>query len=137
MQARFVTAGSILLAAIALPSSAQSRSRIDVPVMIGGEVNIPACYGAGTIKGLDPNGDGFLSIMSGPGGRPFHEMDRVYNGQRVALCDERGLWFAVVYAPGKSLEACGVNEGIAIKVPYTGPCRFGWAHGRYVGERAT
>lgn len=70
---------------------------------------------------LDPNGDGFLSVRSGHGGKPSHEMDRVYNGQRVAICGEQGKWLAVVYANGRGGMSCGVR----MRMSYTGPCRYG------------
>ena len=113
------------------------RPRIDVPVVIGGDPEIPACFAGGTVMGLDPNGDGFLSVRSGPGGKPFHEMDRVFNGQRLRICEERGPWLAVVYAPGRGPEVCGVEDGVRGSIPYTGPCRYGWVHTRYVGDKAS
>ena len=38
-----------------------------VPVMYGGEIDEDACAGWGEISGIDVNGDGFVSVRSGPG----------------------------------------------------------------------
>lgn len=57
--------GAMIMALFPTTATSQS-SRIDVPVMItpgGGD----ACAN-GEIVGLDPKGDGFLSVRSGPGG---------------------------------------------------------------------
>jgi hypothetical protein len=63
-----------------------ARPRIDVPIYVGGEVDFDACGSSGTVEGLNPRGDGFLSVRSGPGGH-FREL---YNGQPVWICEERG-----------------------------------------------
>jgi hypothetical protein len=110
---------------------AQARKAIDVPVVVGGSENFDACQSNGVIVGLDPNGDGFLSVRSGPGGRPYREIDRVYNGQQVMVCGEQGSWYPVVYTSKQSLE-CNVSSPWAVRQAYTGPCRYGWVHRRYV-----
>ncbi len=95
-----------LLFVLAAPAvHAQSRARLDVPIVIGGDTRLDACGGSGQIVGLDPNGDGFLSVRSGPGGRPFREIDRLFNGNLVYICEERGPWVAVVY-PVEAGAAC-------------------------------
>lgn len=125
---------------VSLPNSlpASSGGKGDVFVMAGGEQNSDACYGVGEVVGLDPRGDGFLSVRSGPGGQPFSEIDRLFNGNRVFICDQRGPWFGVVYAgPGQaSADQCGVNRPWALRQPYTGPCGYGWVHSRYVRSLA-
>jgi hypothetical protein len=124
---------AVCLAAIS-PSDVQAQSggRIDVPIVIGGNDDFDACYGTGVIVGLDPKGDGFLSVRSGPGGKPYREIDRRYNGQQVQLCAEKGPWLAIVYDSSGSLEACGVRSPWPVRQAYTGPCRYGWVHSRYV-----
>jgi hypothetical protein len=76
------------------------RPNMDVPVLAGGNASENACGGSGQVIGLDPNGDGFLSVRSGPGGRPYSEVDRVHNGQWVYVCHKNGPWLAVVYPRG-------------------------------------
>ena len=117
-----------LFAASVSEAPAQPAARLDVPVMAGGEEDLDACGSAGRIVGLNPRGDGFLSVRSGPGGKPYREIDRLYNGNEVIVCDEQGPWLAVVYGR----DDCGVGTPWPARKPYTGPCRSGWVHSRYV-----
>lgn len=129
---------SILLCAAvyAGPALAQSpQGKLDVPVMAGGEPNLDACGTSGVIVGLDPRGDGFLSVRSGPGGSKFREIARVYNGMRVYICDQKGPWLAVVYSSNKNA-SCNVTTPWAKRKAYTGPCNYGWIHSKYVGGLA-
>ena len=84
-----------LFAASVSEAPAQPAARLDVPVMAGGEEDLDACGSAGRIVGLNPRGDGFLSVRSGPGGKAYREIDRLYNGNEVIVCDEQGPWLAV------------------------------------------
>jgi hypothetical protein len=111
------------------PVLAQQPARIDAPVVIGGNANYDACASTGQVVGLNPRGDGFLSVRSGPGGRPYREIDRLFNGNQVYICGETGPWLAVVYPAGRD---CGVSTPWPVRQPYTGPCRYGWIHSRYV-----
>ncbi len=103
--------------------------------MAGGD-GWDACGSGGDVVGLDPHGDGFLSVRSGPGGKQFREIDRVYNGMHLKICDERGPWLGVVYTPDGNSQTCGVERSWPTRLPYTGPCRYGWVFSRYVGNRA-
>jgi hypothetical protein len=127
---------TILLSLVTL-TPLTARHQIDVPIYAGGEPEMDACPGTGDIMGLNPRGDGFLSVRSGPGGRPFREIDRLYNGQRVHICEERGAWMGVVYdKSGADTSGCQVRRPWPVRQPYTGPCRYGWVHSRYVGNLA-
>jgi hypothetical protein len=75
--------GAVPTAIVAGSVSAES-ARIDAAIMIGGEEDLDACSSTGEVTGLDPSGDGFLSVRSGPGGRPYREIDRLFNGNRAA-----------------------------------------------------
>ena len=112
-----------------LPVVAQQRERIDAPIKIGGDSKFDACESTGQVVGLNPRGDGFLSVQCGPGGRPFREIDRLFNSNQVYICGEVGPWLAVVYPAGRD---CGVSTPWVIRQPYTGPCRYGWVHSRYI-----
>ena len=115
-----------------LPTTAVSQSsRTDVPVMITpGDGD--ACAN-GEIVGLDPKGDGFLSVRSGPGGRPYREIDRLFNGNQIYICGQSGAWYSVVYTADRSIgRECGVSTSWSTQQPYTRPCRYGWVHSRYV-----
>ena len=96
--------GGLALLACA-PGLAQVR--IDVPVMIGGSADQDACPSSGVIVGLDPRGDGFLSVRSGPAGS-YAEIDRLHNGNQVLICGDAGSWMAVVY--GGDAGKCGVSR---------------------------
>ncbi len=109
---------------------------LDVPVRAGEDASeFDACAGFATVTGLDPKGDDFLSVRSGPGGRAYREVDRVHTGQRLAICEERGPWLGVVYAT-EAKQDCGVATPWPRRAVYAGPCRSGWVHRRYVTVKA-
>jgi hypothetical protein len=127
---RNMTAGLKILLAVmiaATPAIALARAS-NVPIMLGGNDDYDACGSAGVISGLSPRGDGFLSVRSGPGVN-YAEMDRLYNGNAVQICDRRGGWMAVVYGGGRD---CGVSSPWPKRLAYTGPCKYGWVASRYV-----
>jgi hypothetical protein len=118
---------AVIVMAIANPALAQSRG---VPVMVGEEPSLDACLGWGQVVGLDPNGDGFLSARTGPGGK-YQERDRLHNGAGVHMCDQRGKWVGIVYSHDRDQD-CNVSTPWAVRQPYTGPCRWGWVPERYI-----
>jgi hypothetical protein len=126
---------AIVAGALALLASAPGHAqvRIDVPVMIGGSADQDACPSSGVITGLNPRGDGFLSVRSGPAGS-YAEMDRLYNGNPVQICSDSGSWMAIVY--GGDGGQCGVSRALPRRLAYTGPCRYGWVSARYVSVTA-
>jgi uncharacterized protein YgiM (DUF1202 family) len=69
------------------------------------------CDGRGVVRGLDYYGDNFLAVRTGPGSH-YRQIDSIYNGDRVRICDWRGGWLNVRYRGGS-----------------------GWVFGRYVRER--
>jgi hypothetical protein len=103
----------ILLAAslLALPAAAQ---RLDVPIVpyCDQATTEAACSGVGTVMGLDPNGDGFLAVRTGPG-TSFPMIDQLFNGERVTTINGQGNWLGVEYRGG----------------------RMGWVHGNWIGNR--
>ncbi|MBB3937359.1 YARHG domain-containing protein [Aureimonas phyllosphaerae] len=60
------------------------------------------------VVGLDANGDGFLSVRGGPGGK-FRELGRIYQADRVTVMEASGRWLHLRYAGGE-----------------------GWSHSRYL-----
>lgn len=46
----------------------------------------------GVVKGLDPNGDGFLAIRKHPKGK---QIGRLYNGDKVKIVKKKGSWYKV------------------------------------------
>jgi hypothetical protein len=105
-----------------------------VPVMLGGDLDFDACQVIGAVKGLDPRGDGFLAVRAGPEAH-YKMLDQLNNGQLLYICDSKGDWLGVVYDADPERD-CGVGTPWAEREPYTGPCKSGWVHGRYVEELA-
>lgn len=99
-----------------------------VPIIIEAS-SFDACGGNGVIEGLDPSGDGFLAVRSGPGTR-HREIDRLYNGEEVYLCVTSGRWIGIVYT--RQRQDCNVTTSWITTQPYTGPCRSGWVHRNWV-----
>ena len=88
----------------------QQRARLDVPIVIGGDKEFKACTGTGEVIGLDSKGNGFLPVQSGPDS-PYREIDRLFNGNKVYICDQRGLWYAIIYSESHELtQECGVSK---------------------------
>jgi hypothetical protein len=108
----------------------QPVSRVDVAIMAGGVCS------SGEVVGLDPNGDNFLSVRSGPGGPPYREIDRLFSSDAVRVCDRKAPWFAVVYSTRKPQESCDIGSK-GTRRPYMGPCQYGWVHSRYIKVNAT
>jgi hypothetical protein len=121
----------------AKPATRSVAVKIEVPIVIGGDATFDACSTTGVVTGLDPRGDGFLSVMTGPGGAPFKEFDRLHNGRAVFVCGEAGPWRSVIYpAPGGDMVDCGVSTPWAKADAYSGPCSYGWVHSKYLREVA-
>ena len=93
-----------------LPLEAQ---QLDVEFSIIEDDQAAGCAGA-TVMGLDPNGDGFLSVRTGPGTQ-FRKIDELYNGTMVRTCAKQGPWWGVYYGE---------------------PRRKGWVHGNWLGNWA-
>ena len=124
---------AIIALLLSLPAAtilaAEKYSRPQVPVVIGGEADFDACGGLGVVAGLDPNGDGFLAVKAGPG-LQYKRIDRLHNGNQVHMCGEKGDWIAVIYSMTR--QDCNVSTPWPKRQPYTGPCRSGWAHKKWI-----
>jgi hypothetical protein len=83
----------------------------------------------GVVRGLNPRGDGFLSVRAAPSASR-REIGRLYNGRQVYVCQTRGAWYGIVY--GRPGGDCGVTTPWIRRLPYTGPCRSGWVARRWV-----
>ena len=133
---RFLTAGVCIcwtLTGFVLPvaSARATQPAQDVPVMIHASVSDSdyACGTSAEVANLDPAGDNFLSVQSGPGGKPYRELDRLQPKKEVWICDEKGPWLGVVYA--NSHEDCGNGQLVKKTHAYAGPCKSGWIYRRY------
>jgi len=121
----------VIAAVLAAAAGAAAQAPSAVPVRVGGSVETDACSGLGKIAGLRTGGDGFLSVRAAPGVRAA-ERDRLRNGARVTVCQERGDWLGVVYPRGGDDADCGLSSPRARAANYRGPCRSGWVARRYV-----
>ncbi len=104
------------------------KGLIERPIVVGGDPDFDACGSSGEIVGLDPGGDGFVAVRSRPDGK---EIDRLFNGQFVHVCEDSGSWLGIVYPKPGNAE-CNVSTPWNTKMPYTGPCRYGWVFSKYV-----
>lgn len=112
-------------------SLAEASRNGQTPVLFGDPDFEFGCSG-GEIVGLDPYGDGYVSVRKGPSSGNV-ELDRLYNGRQVYICDTAGDWSGIVYPKkGQTVEDCGLDTGGSTRQPYTGPCSFGWLFSRYV-----
>ena len=124
-----VRAFAVRHAGAALPPASITASEGQVPVVIEAKPGSGAACGTGVVFDLDPHGDGFLAVKSGPGLK-FPRIDKLYNGGQVSLCAQSGPWYGIVYT--KEAQNCNVDRAWPLSEPYTGPCRYGWAHGRWI-----
>lgn len=112
------------------PAAAQPGPRPEVPVVVAQEPDYDACALMGLVEGLRTDGDGFLAVRGGPGTN-HRKLDEIYNGQQVYVCEQRGAWYGIVYARDPS-DGCNVTTPWPVALPYTGPCKSGWAHGNWI-----
>jgi hypothetical protein len=124
-----------ILAALALAClpAATVAQGARVPVIAGQNPGYDACGSQGVVRGLNPQGDGFLAVRAGPGSG-YGMLDKVYNGYILNLCDQRGNWLGLVYS--HETMDCGVSKPWPRPGAYTGPCRSGWAFRKHVGDFA-
>jgi hypothetical protein len=123
MRGRASTIAAIALAAI---SSSAAQAQSIFPVEVGGS-EMDACPSVGAVRGLDPNGDNFLSVRVRPT-TAGTELVRLHEGDRFFMCDEQGSWIGIVWGEG----TCGVTTPIEVRRSYNGGCRAGWVHRSFV-----
>lgn len=128
---RLMTITVLAAAAFAFANvmSGQPKAGSGVDVMIGGDADYDACGSVGMVTGLDPQGDNFLAVRSGPG-TGYEQIDSLFSGDEVFLCDRRDRWHGIVYGPPGT--DCGVGSPVAGRQGYLGPCRSGWVFDRYI-----
>jgi len=74
------------------------------------------------VTGLNPYGDNFLAVRSGPGSR-YAMINTLHTGDRVLVCGYAGSrWKNIYYGPD-----CYLSAGEP-----SGYCNSGWAAGRYL-----
>jgi hypothetical protein len=119
---------------LALPLQNAHAQQLDrVAVSDVGQPTTPACPDRGEIHGLDPEGDGFLAVRTGPG-TDHEQVDALHNGDVVSLCDYRNGWHRVVYsARASDVAECSIkSDQMQARESMAEPCRSGWVHGNWV-----
>lgn len=114
--------------ALAAPAS------YDRAVRVGGEAEYDACGSVARVVGLNPRGDNFLAVKSGPDLRA-RRTDKLGPEAMVFVCDSTrdGAWTGIVYDPSGEISGrCGVTSPIASARPYRGPCQSGWVATKYL-----
>ena len=109
-----------------------------VPVVVGDVPEHDACGQWGRIEGLNPKGDGYVSVRTAPTTRAA-EVTRLKNDDGVFICDvsEDGEWIGVVYDdPQHGDDFCNVSSPVDHLQPYSGPCQSGWVYSKYVNAIA-
>ena len=101
--------------------------------MVGGEADLDACGATGDVHNLNPDGDNFLAVRSGPGTQ-FEMIDKLHTGDGLYICDGHGSWIGIVYDK-RDLD-CEVGSPIPARQPYAGKCLSGWVHEKYVRHLA-
>lgn len=101
-----------VLAFFAAPSILFAQN-LEVEFEIIEDDQAAGCAGA-QVMGLNPNGDGFLAVRSGPGSN-YKKIDQLHNGDSVRPCTQKGKWFGVYYGS---------------------PRKKGWVHGNWLGAWA-
>lgn len=103
---RTLLPASLLILSQLSPAAAQT---LEVDFFILEDDQAAGCLSA-TVTGLDPQGDGFLAVRSGPG-TGYRKIDELYNGDHVRPCDAQGKWHGIYYGT---------------------PRRKGWVHGNWL-----
>lgn len=119
----------------AVAQNADIRPQVPVVINHSAEGDDPCKYGV--VYNLDPNGDGFLAVKAGPG-LQYERIDKLYNGEQVIICGDKGEWYAIVYTKthqgGNDMRDCNVEKNWPMTLPYTGPCRSGWSDQRWIKQ---
>lgn len=68
---------------------------LDVDFKIHADGQAAGCPSS-VVAGLDPNGDGFLAVRTGPGSN-YRKIDELRNGAVVSPCARNGKWYGVSY----------------------------------------
>lgn len=102
-------------------------------IVVGGDgPDFDACGSLGVVANLNPKGDDFLSVRSGPSSIKI-ELDRLKSGQPVDMCQQIGRWVGIVYPPIEDPDFdCKTSSPVPHPQKYQGPCRSGWVFDKYI-----
>ncbi len=95
--------------ALAMTVGTAHAQQLDVEFTIIEDDQAAGCAGS-MVDGLQPGGDGFLAVRTGPG-TEFRQIDKLQNGDMVRTCEMHGPWVGVYYGE---------------------PRQKGWVHGNWL-----
>lgn len=110
------------------PVGSAASIDLDVPILERGGDGQAANCASSRVSGLKSDGDGYLSVRSGPGTQ-YRKIDELRNGDAVFVFEVNGDWAGVVY--NTSNVACSARE--------TAPVRYeqrGWVHRNWLEDVA-
>jgi hypothetical protein len=138
------------LAFLALSAPAAAQQVAPKPVVLERLVfdGKPADYAGAwaRIVGLKAGGDGFVSVRAAPS-TAAAELDRLTKGRNIYAINPQDDWkkatfIGVIYSADPEMNAeafetaCGVDNppkpNAPVKRNYTGPCKSGWVHKRFI-----
>ena len=95
------------------------------PIMEIPDEDLDTCA-LGQVVRLNPDGDNFLAVRTGPGTQ-FDMIDKIHTGDQVWIFNQDGNWFGVVY-DADFVECSPVDY----KREYNGPGKKGWVFQKFV-----
>ncbi|MEM7463504.1 MAG: SH3 domain-containing protein [Pseudomonadota bacterium] len=84
----------------------------------------------GEVANLNPAGDNFLAVRSGPGTN-YEMIDKIRTGEHVWIFNNEGSWMGVVYGD-KNIDCPPVKR----TREYQGPGKKGWVFEKYIRQIA-
>ncbi|MEM9278469.1 MAG: SH3 domain-containing protein [Pseudomonadota bacterium] len=118
----------ILLLSAAFVTQAKAQ-QLQKPVMEVPEEDWDTCS-FGKVANLNPEGDNFLAVRSGPG-TGSAMIDKIFKGDKVWVFNLDGDWMGIVY--GVEEVSCPPVESPR---EYQGPGKKGWVFGKYIKQIA-
>ena len=110
-----------IIAALCVLATSVSAQSLDVPFSSpSGPLEVNGCT-IHYVAGLDPNGDGFLTVRAGPSSS-YRKIDEIHNADAVYPCARSGPWMGIVYT-GSSHQNGHRDQH---------PRRKGWVHSNWV-----
>lgn len=131
MRMRLIAAAALAVATAGATVAQPGQGIRPVRVGLSG-ADMDACLSLAEVRGLDRNGDNFLSVRARPS-RVAPALDRLGPNRQVWICDGDAVpgWSGIVYAAEPGQE-CNVGSPVPAPRAYRGPCRQGWVAARYL-----
>lgn len=68
---------------------------LEVPIIEHADGELDTCI-LGRVLRLNPNGDGFLAVRSGPDSK-YKKLDELHNNDDIWVFDQKGDWWGILY----------------------------------------